>query len=202
MKRLRSFGVCVVVLAAVLVLFGGLVRAADSNGGKAAPAKPTPTAEHKRLGYFVGKWNSTADMKESPYGPGGKMTSQDTCEWFDGGFAVICRGNGKGPTGPMKSLAILGYNADEKAYTYYGLDNTAMDMTTVPKGKVEGGTWTYDDTSTYQGQTIKSRYTLKEISPTSYTFKWEMEGPSGWTTLGEGTSTKVGAAAKSVKAPK
>ena len=32
---------------------------------------------------------------------------------------------------------------------------------------------------------------LKELSPTSYTFKWEMKGPQGWTTVLEGKEDKA-----------
>ena len=55
---------------------------------------PKPSAEHQKLAYFVGTWTSTGEMKPSPFGPGGKMTSTETCEWFDGGFAVVCRSQG------------------------------------------------------------------------------------------------------------
>ena len=45
---------------------------------------------------------------------------------------------GTGPTGPSKNIGITGYSTDQKKYTYWGLDNTAMAMTTVAKGTVEG----------------------------------------------------------------
>ena len=171
--------------------FGGTALAAD------APAAPKPGAEHKKLGYFVGKWKTEGDMKDSPMGPGGKMTSDDTCDWFKGGFAIVCRGVGNGPTGPMKSLGIISYSADEKVYTYYGTDNSGMAMTTVPKGTVEGDTWTYNDESKMGGKMVKSRYSMKIVSPTSYTFKYEMQGDDGkWNSMMEGTATRVGGSEK------
>jgi hypothetical protein len=53
-----------------------------------------PEAEHQRLGYFVGKWTGSGQIRPGPMGPGGRFTSTDTCEWFDGGFAVVCRTEG------------------------------------------------------------------------------------------------------------
>ena len=50
-------------------------------------------------------------------GPGGKFTTSDTCEWWEGKYSVICRSEGKMPMGPSKSLGILGYNTEEKVYT-------------------------------------------------------------------------------------
>lgn len=160
-----------------------------SLGAQAPPQKPG--AEHKKLEYFVGKWTTTGDMKASPFGPAGKISTTDTCEWFQGGFAVLCHSQGTGPTGPTKSLGVMGYSVDEKKYTYYGLDNTAMAMTSIPKGTVEGDTWTYNDSGTMGGQPYQSRFTMKVVSPASYTFKWEMLGPDKkWMPIVEGTSTK------------
>lgn len=156
----------------------------------AAPPKPGP--EHARLGYFVGKWTSEGEMKPSPMGPGGKMTSADNCEWFEGHFTVICRSEGKSPMGPMKSIGILGYSPEEKVYTYYGVDNTNMTMASVARGTRQGDTWTYSDESTMGGNKMKSRVTIKELSPTSYTFTMEMQGPDGkWMPLMEAKNTKA-----------
>jgi uncharacterized protein DUF1579 len=132
------------------------------------------------------------EIKPNAFMPGGKATSQDTCEWFDGGFAVICRSSGKSPMGPTKSIGILGYSAEEKIYTYYGIDNSPMVMASVPRGTVQAGSWVYDDETKMGGKSVKSRYTIKETSPTSYTFKWETMGDDGaWQTVMEGKSTKT-----------
>jgi uncharacterized protein DUF1579 len=158
-----------------------------------APAPQTPGPEHKRLGYFVGRWTTEGEMKPSPMGPGGKISSTDECAWFEGNFAVVCHYNGTTPMGPSKSIAIMGYSTEEKVYTYYGADNTAMSMTTVPHGTVEGDTWTYTDESQMGGQKIKSRVTLKELSPTAYTFTLDIQGPDGkWMPMMESRSTKKG----------
>jgi hypothetical protein len=39
----------------------------------------------------------------------------------------------------------MGYNPEEKVYTYYGVDNSGMMAATVAKGTVDGNTWTYTD---------------------------------------------------------
>jgi hypothetical protein len=174
------------VLGACVVSFVWLQVASMAQ---TPPAKPGP--ENERLGYFVGKWTTEGEMKPGPMGPGGKLTSSDTCEWFEGGFAVVCRGEGTTPMGPNKSLGILGYSTEEKAYTYYGVDNSMMSMTSVPRGTLTGDTWTYTDESQMGGQKVKSRVTIKELSPTAYTFTMELQGPDGkWAPLMESKSTK------------
>jgi hypothetical protein len=94
--------------------------------------------------------------------------------------------------GPTKGIGIMGYSTDEKAYTYYGVDNSPMTMASVPRGTVQGDTWVYDDEAKMGGKKVKSRYTMKISSPTSYTFKWEMQGDDGaWKAVMEGKATKA-----------
>jgi len=178
---LKAFAACIAISAA-----GAQLLAAH------APPAATPGPEQKRLGYFVGKWTADGDIKAGPLGPGGKMTSTDDCQWFEGGFSVICRSEGKSPAGPTKSIGILGYSPEEKVYTYYGVDNTSMTMASVPKGTVQGDTWTYHDEGMMGGKTVKTRVTIKELSPTAYTFKMEIQGADGkWTPMMESKNTKV-----------
>ena len=101
-----------VVGSSVLLAFGSAL----------AQDAPKPGPEQKTLGYFAGKWTSEGEMKPGPFGPGGKMTSVDTCEWFAGGFQLVCRGQGGGAMGPMTTLGVLAYNPADKAYTFYGID--------------------------------------------------------------------------------
>jgi hypothetical protein len=169
----------------------GLVLSGGSGVTAQAPS-PKPGPEHKKLEYFVGNWNTTGEMKASPFGPAGKISATDTCEWFQGGFAVVCNSQGKGPSGPMKSIGIMGYSTDQKVYTYYGVDNTAMVMMAAAKGTVKGDVWTFTDEGTMGGQPYTSRFTLKTASPASYSFTWELQGQDKkWMPILEGTSTKV-----------
>ena len=98
-----------VKLKAILALVAVSSAAASAAAAQAAPPqKPGP--EHQRLGYFVGRWKAEGQVKPSPMGPGGKVTATDDCEWFEGQFTVICRSEGQGPSGPSKSIGILGYS--------------------------------------------------------------------------------------------
>jgi len=153
---------------------------------------PKPTAEHKKLGYFVGEWKTEGEWKPGAMGPGGKASSHDKCEWFEGGFSVICRGDNQSPMGVSKSLSVLSYSAEDKVYTYYSTESNGMTMITIPRGTLKDGTWTFTDESPTQGKMVKSRVFIKEVSPTQYTFVMEMEGKDGkWATLMETKSTKV-----------
>lgn len=69
-------------LAVALVFLGVAAVFAQDAGG---PPKPGP--EHAKLAYFVGNWVAEGDMKSSAYGPGGKFTYTENCEWLSGNFA-------------------------------------------------------------------------------------------------------------------
>ena len=182
--RLRSSGGLALLSLALL----SLCASALAQGAQ-PPPKPAP--EHQRLSYFLGTWTTEGEIKPSPMGPGGKVTSTDRCEWFEGHFAVVCHSTGTTPMGPNKAIAVMSYSTEEKVYTYYGVDNSGMTMTSLPKGTLQGDTWTYTDESLMGGQKIKSRVTLKEVSPTVYTFTMEMQGPDGkWAPMMEAKSTK------------
>src|SRR5690606_34912646 len=104
----------IVVSGVVAALLGISIVVAQTT-----PPKPGP--EHKRLDRMVGQWSYQGEAKASPLGPGGKITGSETCEWFQGGFAVVCRTKGTGPRGPMTGMSVMSYQPSEKAYTYYAI---------------------------------------------------------------------------------
>ena len=131
-------------------------------------------------------------MKPGEMGPGGKVSFRDECEWFEGHFAVVCHSAGRAPTGAMQSMGIMSYSPEEKAYTWYGVDNSGMTMASVPHGTVNGNTWTFTDESRMGGNMVKSRVTIREVSPTEYTFTMDLQQPDGkWAQLMESRSTKT-----------
>jgi hypothetical protein len=174
-----------IALLSLPLLLAAPARAEDARAGRPGP-------EHQKLGYFVGKWKGTAMARENPFLPAGTFTSTETCEWFEGRFAVVCRSTGKGPAGTSKGITILGWSGEEKAYLYYGLDSTPMAMTTVPKGTLEGDTWTFIDDARMGGQMVKSRYVMKVRGKDAYDFRWEMLAPDGqWKAVMEGVAHRA-----------
>ena len=152
------------------------------------PPKPGP--ELKKLDYFLGTWTSEGEAKPGPMGPGGKFTESGHGEWMDGGFFLVIHSDFKGGTmGNATGTAYMGYNADEKVYTYDAF--SSMGENIHAKGTLDGDTWNWTNEFKMGPQTMKSRYTMKILSPDSYTFKFEMS-PDGtkWETGMEGKTTK------------
>jgi hypothetical protein len=176
-------------IVAALVLgmaFSGVGYAEDAAKKMEMP-KPGP--EHKKLGYFVGDWKMEGDMKPGPMGPGGKMTSTDNCSWFDGEYAVVCKSTGKSPMGPVKGLGVMSYAPEDKQYTYFSVDN--MGMGGHATGQVENDVWTYTDETKMGGRTFKGRYTMSDVKPDSYSFRYEMsEDGTTWKTVMDGTTAR------------
>jgi len=65
-------------------------------------------------------------------------------------------------------------------------------MHEMSKGNVSGDTWTYTSDEDMGGKTVHGRFTLKEVSPTSFTMKYDMsEDGNTWNTFMEAKATKV-----------
>ena len=176
--------------AALASLFGALIAACVPCMAQAPAEMPKPGPEHQRLGYFVGKWRGEGEMKPGPFGPGGKFTEAEDVEWMPGGFFLLIHSDEKGPMGNGKTLMILGYDSEKKTYTFNAFDSMGQHESAT--GKVEGDTWTWVSDSKIAGRQVKSRFTMKQVSPTSYTTKFEMQPEGGsWNTIMEGKSTKI-----------
>ncbi len=149
-----------------------------------------PSAAHAKLTYFVGSWSFTGDIQPSPMGPGGPFTATDTCEWFSGGFFVVCRSNGQGPSGATQGLYFLGYSAERQRYTYAGIGNDQGEQGEAT-GTISGDVWSWDADFTANGQAMKGRYTLTQKNANSYTFKWEVAPAGGpFAVVQSGTATR------------
>ncbi|MGA2979699.1 MAG: DUF1579 family protein [Terriglobales bacterium] len=149
---------------------------------------PKPGPEHKKLDYFVGNWTCDGDIKPGPMGPGGKETSIDELKWMDGGFFVVIHSTFKSASmGNGTGISFLGYDGDDKKYTYNEFNSQGEAV--VSKGTVDGDTWTWiGDMKAPPG---KGRFTEKILSPTSYSYKFDMSSDgSKWTPVLEGKCTK------------
>lgn len=174
----------------LLLSLAGLFISWSAALAQGPPQMPKPGPEVQRLGYFVGKWKGEGELKPGPYGPGGKFTTSDDNEWFPGGFFLVMHSDAKTPMGDGKSMMVVGYNTEEKGYTFHSIDS--MGEAETSKGTVQGDTWTWLGESKMGGKSIKSRFTIKELSPTSYSTKLEMsiDGQS-WMTMMEGKASKA-----------
>jgi hypothetical protein len=165
-----------------------LAFAAPCVAQTAQPPKPGP--EVQKLAYFVGTWKVESEVKAGYSFPAGKYSGTQTCEWFAGGFQVVCREDGTTPAGKVSELTIFAYDPDAKVYTSYGI--SSLGETNGSKGSLAGSMWTWLWDGTVAGKPVKFRYTDVGVSPTVHTSKAEQSVAGGpWTVVAENKATKV-----------
>jgi hypothetical protein len=113
----------------------------ESNSTTAPQQPPKPDPALKRLDAFVGKWNTQGQIKESPFGPAGKIIGTDTYEWLSGGFFLIHRVNVRMGDQRNESIEIIGYDASSKTYPMHSFDSQGNSI--VMRASVVGDTWTF-----------------------------------------------------------
>jgi hypothetical protein len=192
----RLIIVCICSLALSISSFAQAPTAspvATSPGQPATAQQSKPGLEVQRLGYYLGTWRGEGETKGGPFGPAGKLSSTMTCDWFAGGFHLVCRGEERGPTGKRTFLNILSYDEKAKAYTEYGISSLGESEYSTG-GSIVGNKRTFvkDLDSGVEGKPTKLTYTEVQVSPTLYTYQAEASingGPS--TVIAEGKITKV-----------
>lgn len=170
-----------------IILAAALVLAATALAQESAP-KPAP--EHKKLEIFTGAWVLEGDVKPNPMGPGGKLSENESCEWMDGEFFVVCHVDFKtASSGTGSGLSVIGYSTSAKAYTYREFNSWGEFEDS--RGTLEGDTWTWTSDEKMGDTVVKGRFAMKFTSPTAYIFTYETS-PDGakWTEVVEGKATK------------
>jgi len=151
---------------------------------------PTPAPELKKLAFLVGDWTVEGTQTPGPGAPSGKWSGTSHAEWMDGNFFLVEHYDmDLGAMGKGKELACYGYDSDRGVYTYRSF--SSWGETENAEGKLDGDTWTWSSTEHMGGKTMQGRFTMKVISPTSYTMKFEVSSDGKqWFTGMEGKGTK------------
>ena len=165
-----------IVLGVALILMNGItVRAQQPTG------TPQPSPEHLRLAAFLGTWQDEAEMMPGPFGRGGRMSLTETCEWFTGGFSLVCHTETLRFMDHLKTLTVLTYDPEERVYRLYEFNSVGW--SNVAKGTVDGDVWTFNGESKIGGKLIKSRSTITLPSPDSAVMRSEVSVEGGPMTL-------------------
>ena len=152
-----------------------------------APAPHKPGAEIQSEGaYYVGNWEFTGDMAATPADKN-KFRSGERLEWMPGGYFLMARSY---VGDAWSGTTVIGYDAARKVLTHtsYSADGNVEVMT----GTVQGDTeiWTGDGET--GGKPAKQRMTIRRLSPTQYTFRFETAPENGgWSLLYQGQAFKT-----------
>jgi hypothetical protein len=162
------------------------------TGSAWAQAGPAPGPEVQKLDYFVGTWTGEGTVPSGPWGAGGKYSVTHTQQWLDGRFFLLCHSEVKMPSGlggEMISDGFTGFDLDKKQYISIGVDSRGGHGET--HGSLDGDTWTWTDSATYNGKEIHQRETNKMLSPNSYRAVFEVSDDGvKWTVMMDTIVTK------------
>ncbi len=175
-------------VAPLVVAFVVALAAVAAAQAPSQLVKPGP--EVQKLAYFVGTWKYEGETRASDFGPAGKFSGDETCDWYTGGFQLVCQFNETSAAGKATGMNILAYDSEEKVYTYYSISSRGENL--LGKGTFAGTTMTTSWEGKVGGKASKVRGTIVQVSPTSYTFKIEGSVATGpWILVGEGQETKI-----------
>jgi len=157
----------------------------------AGAQEPAPGPEVQKLAYYLGTWQGEGETKGGPFGPAGKLSSTTSCEWFAGGFQLVCRGEENGPTGRRAFLNIRSYDEKAKSYVEYGISSLGESEYNTG-GSIIGNQRKFAFSVDMDGKPLGLRYTEVQESPTFFTYQAEASVDGGpWTVIAEGRVTKV-----------
>ena len=173
------------------VATASIVEHPQSFSSTAGQETAASSPELQKLRYFLGTWEIEGEIKSSLFGPEGKFSGTHHNEWAPDRLSLISRWDESRPGGKDSGKAVYSYDPNQKLYTYHGTDSEGE--TEDSTGTVEGNTWIWISAPTLADeQTVNGRFTVREISSTSYSFKFEIAPQTGgWTTVTEGKATKT-----------
>jgi hypothetical protein len=150
---------------------------------------PAPAPELKKLDFLTGDWTAEGTAMAGSAGTS-KWNMNTHAEWLEGNYFLVEHSHGDlGPAGKITELAVMGYDRDRKVYTYNVFSSAGQAESAT--GSIDGDTWTWLSDEHMNGTTFKGRYTMKVLSPTSYTMKFELSQDGvNWSTAMEGKATK------------
>ena len=170
--------------------FCGMVMVACVASTAHAQTPVTRSAERAALDYFVGTWKISSEMKATALGPAGRMMATERCEWFSGGFHLVCESNGTGPAGEVRSMAVLSYHVEQRSHVYYAISSVSPDAEYAKGSKTADG-WSWTSESRADGKTVRSRFTMFATTPANYQMRWEINEGTEWMTVMTGTAMKI-----------
>lgn len=154
-----------------------------------SPAPRTPSAEHKRLGVFVGKWDvegqsyAEGQSNESLQVSSVKMKFVETCEWQPGGFFLVNRWDGLVGDAEFNGMEVLGYDTESRSYVSRFFDNAGNAPTY--QVTVSDKVWTYT------GEAQCATFGFSDDGNTlTIHWDWKKNGGAKWLPLCDLTASK------------
>lgn len=164
------------------------------------PGLTVPTAtkpaegnvEIAALAPLVGKWAIEGDIVIDPKGTKAAMKAEQGCDWFAGGYGVVCRTHSiLGELPPIESLGVMLYDTGRKAYVNAAV-GSAKDTAGTARIDVKPGSFVFASEFLLEGKLAKDRMTLSNMTAEGGTWKYELSlGGGPYAPAGEGKYRKA-----------
>jgi hypothetical protein len=152
----------------------------------ALPAFAQSTDATKPLGTFVGRWEGSGTFYATAMSAAGSITSKTDCTWSPQANYLVCEQAITDEKGTHHQLTVYTASDDARNFTYYTITSSAEPFTGTVK--IDGHTWTYDNTFEQDGKKTEVR-TVNTFTGDDENFKTEFSVDAGpWTTMLEGKS--------------
>jgi hypothetical protein len=179
---------------AVILVAGVHLNAAQSNLPQTksatqradAPTSATADDPTKKLGVFVGKWET-----EGAFTSGQKTSTTLECRWSPQGSYLVCD-QLVNMGGEHRQFTVYSYDSKTGKYSYVTLADPGAKPTTGGI-TIKGNLWTYDDSSfTANGKTTMIRTTNEFTDAKTEVFKVATSEDNGanWKVMLQGWRTK------------
>jgi hypothetical protein len=197
LRAIGAVAAAVLLAAAPAVLAQGAAEAPkadaakkDSTGAK-APEIPKPAPEMAMLDYFEGTWTCEGQTKDSPFGPGGKITSSATIHDAMRGFWQAGEIKGTMPNMPaFEGRFHTTYDPSTKQYTMLWVDSMGAWARSTSSGW-QGDKMVYEGEMHMGGQKAMGRDTFMKSGADTMKHSWEMQMDGKWTPMGDETCKKT-----------
>ncbi|HEV3316272.1 MAG TPA: hypothetical protein VG488_04855 [Candidatus Angelobacter sp.] len=177
----------------IVCLFVMVALTCGARATGQAGAGPSDIQEAtKKLGVFVGKWESTGAFSDTKFSQAHKISSSIDCRWSPLGNFLMCEQSITDGTEKLIQLSIYSYNSKDGNYTISSMSGPGQQPfngTVIIKGSL----WTYPGGFERDGKKIEIRTTNDFSVAGTETFKTEFseDGGAHWTTMLQGTSRKI-----------
>ena len=149
-------------------------------------------AEITALAPMIGQWAVEGTVVIDAKGTLMPMKAKQGCDWFAGGYGVVCRNNSMvGEMPPVESVSMMFYDTGRKAYVNAAL-GSAKDSTGTATLDIKPGSFVFASEFLLEGKRAKDRMTLSNMTAEGGTWKYELSlGGGPYTPAGEGKYRKA-----------
>jgi hypothetical protein len=186
------FTTAVILVASVHLNAAGLAnspqtKSAQSTQRADAPTSATADNPTKKLGVFVGKWET-----EGAFTSGQKTSTTLECRWSPQGSYLVCD-QLVNMGGEHRQFTVYSYDSKTGKYSYVTLSDPGAKPTTGGI-TIKGNLWTYDHSSfTANGKTTMIRTTNEFTDAKTEVFKVATSEDNGanWKIMLQGVAHKI-----------